>query len=147
MIRNKNPPTARIHSKIIIAEIIMRFFKDFLLAAFPLLVLQNCIIEITSVNTAMAGSAKSINSIFSPQFSASFRISNSRHHTASKFPKRHKSYPMPFRDNSAIYFRTTRQNFFFPAFTTNSPSLSASEVLKTAFTSVTAFPLTLAPPC
>ena len=71
MIRNKNPPTARIHSKIIIAEIIMRFFKDFLLAAFPLLVLQNCIIEIISVNTAMAGSAKSINSIFSPQYSAS----------------------------------------------------------------------------
>ena len=144
MIRNKNPPTARIHSKIIIAEIIMRFFKDFLLAAFPLLVLQNCIIEITSVNTAMAGSTKSINSIFSPQFSASFRISDSRHHTASKFPGR--QFPGAYAKNQ-IYFRTTRQNFFFPAFTTNSPSLSASEVLKTAFTSVTAFPLTLAPPC
>ena len=145
MIRNKNPPTARIHSKIIIAEIIMRFFKDFLLAIFPLLVLQNCIIEITSVNTAMAGSAKSINSIFSPQFSASFRISDSRLHTASKFPGR--QFPRGLCKKNQIYFRTTRQNFFFPAFTTNSPSLSASEVLKTAFTSVTLFPLTLAPPC
>ena len=144
MIRKKNPPTARSQSKIIIEEIIMRFFKDFLLAAFPLPVLQSCIIEITRVRNAMTGSAKSINSIFPPQFSASFSSKDNRQ-PYIKFPERQKS--LPFRVHSESYFRTTRQNFFFPAFTTNSPSLSASEVLKTAFTSVTPFPLTVAPPC